>query len=258
MFQIRIEEPKNKIKMSIFLKANWENIIMANYEIDPEILLPFLPKGVDLDLYNGKAYISLVGFMFKKTKLFNIPIPFFGTFEEINLRFYVVRKEGNTLKRGVVFINETIPYPIVAWMANKLYKEHYTVVPTNHVIKSDSSVKKVYFEWLLNKKWNSIYVQATKESKAMEQGSLEKFIYEHYYGYTKVDEKNTEEYKLQHPSWLVNQVVEYTIDCDFKAMYGDSFSILNTTKPEAVFIAEGSSVAIEWKRNRLNFDNEKY
>jgi uncharacterized protein YqjF (DUF2071 family) len=57
-----------------FLKANWENIIMANYEIDPKILLPFLPKGVELDLYNGKAYMSLVGFMFKKIKLFNVPI----------------------------------------------------------------------------------------------------------------------------------------------------------------------------------------
>jgi hypothetical protein len=51
--------------------------------------------------------------MFKKTKLFNVPIPHFKL-EEINLRFYVVRKEGDTVKRGVVFINETIPYPIVA------------------------------------------------------------------------------------------------------------------------------------------------
>jgi uncharacterized protein YqjF (DUF2071 family) len=55
-----------------FLKANWENIIMANYEIDPNY--SFLPKGVELDLYNGKAYMSLVGFMFKKIKLFNVPI----------------------------------------------------------------------------------------------------------------------------------------------------------------------------------------
>ncbi len=37
-------------------------------------------------------------------------------------------------------------------------------------------------------------------------------------------------------------------------MYGDAFSVLNQTKPEAVFIAEGSAVAIEWKRNRINFD----
>jgi uncharacterized protein YqjF (DUF2071 family) len=37
-------------------------------------ITPFLPKGVELDLYNGKAYMSLVGFMFKKIKLFNVPI----------------------------------------------------------------------------------------------------------------------------------------------------------------------------------------
>jgi uncharacterized protein YqjF (DUF2071 family) len=244
--------------MTIFLKANWENIIMANYEIDPEILIPFLPKGVELDLYEGKAYASLVGFMFKKTKLFNVPIPHFGTFEEINLRFYVVRKEGDTVKRGVVFINETIPYPIVAWMANKLYKEHYTVVPTKHEIRRETKSQKVEFKWLLNKKWNSIYVEATTDAKVMKSQSLEKFIYQHYYGYTKVDQNNTEEYKLQHPSWLVNQVLDYKIDCDFTAMYGDSFSVLNTTKPEAVFIAEGSSVGIEWKRNRLNMGNERH
>lgn len=243
--------------MTLFLKANWENIIMANYEIDPAILIPFLPKGVDLDLYEGKAYVSLVGFMFKKTKLFNVPIPYFGTFEEINLRFYVIRKEENTVKRGVVFVNETIPYPIVAWMANKLYNEHYTVVPTKHEITTASKSKKVQFEWLLNKKWNSIYVEATTDSKPMKHESLEKFIFEHYYGYTKIDQNNTEEYKLQHPSWRVNQVLDYKMDCDFTAMYGDAFSILNTAKPEAVFIAEGSSVGIEWKRNRLNFDNEK-
>jgi uncharacterized protein len=242
--------------MAVFLKANWENIIMANYEIDPEILIPFLPKGVELDLFNGKCYISLVGFMFKKTKLFTIPIPYFGTFEEINLRFYVVRKEENNIKRGVVFINETIPYPIVAWMANKLYKEHYTVVPTKHEIIKENNSQKVKFEWLLNKKWNSIYVESTIKSAAMQPNSLEQFIYEHYYGYTKVDENKTEKYKLQHPSWNTYEVVNYTIDCDFEAMYGKTFSVLNQTEPTAVFIAEGSSIAVEWKRTKLNFKNE--
>ena len=241
--------------MGTFLKANWENIIMANYAIDPEILKPFLPKGVELDLYNGKAYVSLVGFMFKKTKLFNVPIPFFGTFEEINLRFYVQRKEDGITKRGVVFINETIPYRIVAWMANKLYNEHYTVVPTRHSIVENSDSKKIKFDWLLNKKWNSIYVEASNESQIMKNDTLEKFIYEHYFGYTKIDENNTEEYRLQHPSWKINTVLDTKINCDFKAMYGESFSVLNKTEPEAVFIAEGSSVKIEWQRLRLKFES---
>ena len=244
--------------MSIFLKANWENIIMVNYEIAPEILMPNLPNGVELDLFDGKAYISLVGFMFKKTKLFNVPIPKLGTFEEINLRFYVTRTEDDITKRGVVFINETIPYQIVAWMANKLYKEHYTVVPTRHSIAKSTSIQKVKFEWLLQKKWNSIYVENYLSSSEMEPDSLEKFIYEHYYGYTKIDSQKTEEYRLHHPSWRTYEVMNYDIDCDFKAMYGDSFSVLNETKPSSVFIAEGSSVHIEWKRTKLNFKDAQH
>ena len=101
---------------------------MANYAVNPNVLKPFLPKGVELDLFENNAYVSLVGFMFKKTSLFNIPIPLLGTFEEINLRFYVKRVEVDNVKRGVVFINETVPYKIVAWLANKLYKEHYIQV----------------------------------------------------------------------------------------------------------------------------------
>jgi uncharacterized protein YqjF (DUF2071 family) len=238
--------------MAIFLKANWEDIIMANYEIDPEILIPFVPKGVELDLHNGKCYVSLVGFMFKNTKLFNVPIPYFGNFEEINLRFYVKRKEGNVVKRGVVFINETIPYPVVAWVANKLYNEHYTVVPTKHKIIAGESSKNVKFEWLLNKKWNAIAVTKSNTCQKMERHSLESFIYEHYFGYTKTAKNETEEYKLQHPSWKISEVLDYNIDCDFEAMYGKSFSVLNQTQPEAVFIAEGSSVGIEWKRTKIN------
>lgn len=237
--------------MIVFLKAKWENIIMVNYEIDPKILQPFLPSGVFLDLFNGKAYVSLVGFIFKKTKLFRIPIPWFGSFEEINLRFYVVRKEGNEMKRGVVFINETIPYKVVAWMANKLYNEHYTVVKTKHKLSTKLDTKSVNFEWLLNKKWNSIYVESEPNSNATKAGSLENFIFEHYYGYTKLNQFETEEYQLNHPSWETYNIVDYNINCDFKAMYGDTFSILNETTPTAVFIAKGSDVEIYWKRTKI-------
>jgi uncharacterized protein YqjF (DUF2071 family) len=238
--------------MTVFLRANWENIIMANYEIDPKLLLPYLPSGVTLDLFKGRAYVSLVGFMFKNTKLFNIPIPWFGSFEEINLRFYVKRMElDGQIKRGVVFINETIPYPIVAWMANKLYKEHYSVVPTKHHNESNEKNKKIQFDWKLGAKWCSLYVLSDTKLEPILANSLEEFIYEHYYGYTKIDEQITEEYQLEHPSWMTHKVLDYSIDCDFKAMYGNSFSILNQTKPTAVFMAKGSDVAIFWKRKKL-------
>jgi len=232
-----------------FLSARWENLIMANYTLDPGILKPYLPNGVELDFYNGNAYVSLVGFMFKNTSLFNIPVPFFGTFEEINLRFYVKRVEGNTSKRGVVFINETVPYKSVAWLANKLYKEHYIAIPTKNQIEVLPLSRNVKYLWKTNKEWNHIAVNAALENEVMLPGSIEEFIYEHYYGYTKVSDHISQEYEVKHPRWRVNKVLDYSIRCDFADMYGSDFSFLNAQTPDTVLIAEGSPVSVKWKRN---------
>ena len=231
-----------------FLSARWENLIMANYAVNPEVLEPYLPDGVELDFYNNKTYVSLVGFMFKKTSLFNIPIPFLGTFEEINLRFYVKRVEGDTIKRGVVFINETVPYKAVAWLANKLYKEHYIAIPTKNEIAITNLSKNIKYQWKINKKWNHIAVNTATEMEQMLPGSFEEFIFEHYYGYTKISSQVSQEYKVNHPRWLVNKVMDYSIHCDFKSMYGDDFSFLKNHQPNSVIVAEGSPVTVNWKR----------
>lgn len=231
-----------------FLSARWENIIMANYAINPDLLLPYLPKGVELDSFQEKTYVSLVGFMFKQTSLFKIPIPLLGTFEEINLRFYVKRVEGNIIKRGVVFINETVPYKIVAWLANKLYKEHYMAIPTKNEISTDTSCKKIKYDWKINNAWSHLAVTTKKDSEQMLPSSIESFIFEHYYGYTKIDQLQTQEYRVNHPSWKVNQVVEHSIQCDFHSMYGSDFAFLNEQKPDSVIVAEGSPVTVNWKR----------
>lgn len=237
--------------MDLFLKASWQQIIMANYEVPLNVLLPYLPKGVELDRYYDKVYVSLVGFMFKNTKLFNLPIPLLGTFEEINLRFYVVRKQGNTLKRGVVFINETVPYKAVAWLANKLYHENYTAVPTKHQWLIANNKKTITYNWETNNQWQSINVNALNEPKPMLVGSFEEFIFEHYYGYAKVDDETTEEYEVMHPKWETQTVLDYQIKCDFEKMYGSDFLFLNSATPHSVFITDGSAVAIKWKRNRI-------
>ena len=231
-----------------FLSARWEKLIMANYAVPPGVLTPYLPKGVELDFYEGKTYVSLVGFMFRKTSLFNIPIPFLGTFEEINLRFYVKCLEGDTIKRGVVFINETVPYKAVAWLANKLYKERYIAIPTRNKIESTDDITHIKYEWKINTRWNHLEVQATIEKEDMLPDSIEEFIFEHYYGYTRINSAASQEYRVNHPRWQVNKVTDYSIDCDFPAMYGNEFSFLNNQPPASVILAEGSAVTVNWKR----------
>ena len=237
--------------MKTFLKAKWQHLIMANYEMSPSSLLPYLPHGVELDYFQGKAYVSLVGFLFKDTSLFNMPIPFLGTFEEVNLRFYVVRKIGNVLRRGVVFINETVPNKTVAWVANKLYKEHYTSIPTKHNWVLTDDKKEINYQWKVNSKWNGMQVNASAASHKMVAGSIEEYIFEHYYGYTKVHPTKSSEYKINHPCWKINAIQDYKIDCDFSDFYGNEFAALNTAKPHSVMLAEGSEISVDWKRTNF-------
>lgn len=235
---------------STFLRANWENLIMANYEIEPSTLAPYLPKGVELDFYNNKTYVSLVGFMFKNTRLFGLPIPFFGSFEEINLRFYVKKIENRKIKKGVVFINETVPFKIVALLANKLYKEHYISIPTKNSIDITEN-KDIKFEWKINNRWNSLAVKSDTNKYKIEQGTIEEFIFERYFGFTKLSASSTQEYKIHHPKWMTHKILNSQIDCDFRSMYGDSFSMLNNQTPDSIVLAEGSQVSVNWKRERF-------
>lgn len=234
-----------------FLSARWENLIMANYAVNPKVLLPYLPKGVELDFYDGKAMVSLVGFIFKKTSLFSIPIPLMGTFEEVNLRFYVKRIDGDEIKRGVVFINETVPYKPVAWIANKLYKEHYIAIPTKNEIRVSADNQSIHYGWKINQHWNEINVNTSIENVEMTPESIEEFIFEHYYGYTKISEEISQEYRVNHPRWKVNKVLDYSINCDFQAMYGNDFTLLNDQQPQSVIFASGSDVTVDWKRRKF-------
>ena len=108
-----------------FLTAEWNDLAIANYEIDLEFLKKYVPFGTELDLWNGKCYISLIGFMFENVKVLGMKVPFHVNFEEVNLRFYVKRFENNQWKRGTVFIKEIVPKHAVTIVANALYNEHY-------------------------------------------------------------------------------------------------------------------------------------
>ena len=224
---------------------------MANYAVDPELLKPYLPKGVELDYYNDKTYVSLVGFMFTRCRLFGVPVPLFKNFEEVNLRFYVRRKMDKENRRGVVFIGETVPFQAVAWLANKLYKEHYMAIPTRHNWEITGMNKRIEYSWLRHKKWNHISVNTSTAGMPIKKDSVEEFIFEHYYGYTKIDENIAEEYKIEHPRWQIFNIDQFEINCDFEAMYGSNFAHLRAKNPDSVMLAEGSAIAVAWKRVRL-------
>jgi hypothetical protein len=139
--------------LGIFLKAGWYKLVMANYEVDPDILKPFIPQATELDLWEGKCYVSLVGFLFSDTKVWGLKFPFHTTFEEVNLRFYVKCKDKDQCwKRGVVFIKEIVPPPLIAFIANTLYGEKYISLPMNHTWKEDNARLEIVYQWKFQEK----------------------------------------------------------------------------------------------------------
>ncbi len=231
-----------------FLKAEWRKLVMINYAVNPEILKPYVPKGTSLDFYEGKCYVSVVGFMFLNTKLLGVKVPFHVNFEEVNLRFYVKRVEGNEVKRGVVFIKEIVPKPAITFVANTIYNEHYETLSMKHDWNISNTTIKVEYTWKKNKKWNTIAVEASAEQKEIPLGSEIEFIAEHYWGYSKKNEKETTEYEVKHPTWKYYTVNKSELELDFKANYGEDFEFLKNEKPTSVFLLEGSEVSVENKK----------
>jgi uncharacterized protein YqjF (DUF2071 family) len=231
-----------------FLTANWNNLALINYEIDHKILEEYLPNGTEIDYWNNKCYVSLVGFMFNNTKVLGVKIPLHINFEEVNLRFYVKRFENGEWKRGVVFIKEIVPKPAITFIANTLYNEHYQTNKMEHsVTENDTSTIFVY-QWKNDNKWNSIQLETNPNQTEIELNSEAEFITEHYFGYTKYDENTTFEYEVTHPRWLQLNVIDYKIDVDFKSNYGNAFAILQDAKPISTFLALGSKITVENKK----------
>lgn len=241
-----------------FLKAEWKKLALANYIIDKELLVKYLPIGTVLDLWNGNCYVSLVGFMFKNTRLLGVKIPFHTNFEEVNFRFYVKRFEKGEWKRGVVFIKEIVPKPALTFVANTVYNENYETLSMKHSWSSNEKERNVQYKWKKFGKWNSIKIDASIQQLEIEPNSETEFITEHYWGYAKVNEQKSIEYEVTHPKWKVYKVNDFEIKVDFGTVCGKEFEFLNSVIPNSVMLAEGSEITVENKSTIKNDTTKKY
>jgi uncharacterized protein len=230
----------------VFLTAEWRHLAMLNYEVDARLLLPFVPAGTELDRWNEKVFVSLVGFRFLKTKLFGfLPIPMHSNFDEVNLRFYVRRQAGDEVRRGVVFIREMVPRRAIAFVARTFYNENYVARPMAHEIRSvgDNNLK-VAYRWRSGKCWGGMNLETDGESALPGEGSAEQFITEHYWGYAAQRGGGCVEYRVTHPSWRVWQVRQSAFEGDAGKCYGKDIAAVFRGKPKSAFLAQGSPVTV--------------
>lgn len=232
----------------IFLTGQWRHLVMLNYLVDPATLLPLVPHGTELDAWNGRTYISMVGFLFLGTKVMRLPIPFHRNFEEVNLRFYVRRVVGGETRRGVVFIKEIVPRWAIAAAARLLYNERYVALPMRNRLQLNGDAVaingSIEYGWKLNGNWNSITAQTSGAPQPIAEGSEEEFITEHYWGYARQRDGGTVEYQVEHPRWRVRSCATAQLVCDAAQLYGAEFAPALSTPPLSAFMAEGSEIIV--------------
>jgi uncharacterized protein len=246
-----------------FLTARWHALAMLNYEIDPDVLRPFLPRGTTLDSCGGRTYVSVVGFLFLQTRILGLPIPFHRNFDEVNLRFYVKRELEGEVRRAVCFITEIVPRRAIAGVARWMYNEPYLALPMRHavhgpagdfVLNSSGFVPRrespagtddhVSYHWQLAGRWNGLQLRHKGEPQPLAAGSLEHFITEHYWGYCAQHAGGTVEYRVVHSPWRVWQGFDAELDCDVAALYGPQFVPFLKRPPASAFLADGSEVSV--------------
>jgi uncharacterized protein YqjF (DUF2071 family) len=220
---------------------------MANYEVDASVLRSRVPVGTEIDLNEGKCFVSLVAFMFLDTRVKEFLIPGHINFEEVNLRFYVRRETQGEMRRGVVFIKEIVPKSAIALVARMVYGEPYE----RWEMANYRSSREVCYEWSRSGCRNRICVERGSNNGVPAPGSHGEFIIEHYWGYTKRNGVRTDEYKVEHPKWDLFDAENPVIDVDFGATYGDEFSYLSEMQPNSVLLAAGSEIAV-YKGKKMN------
>ncbi|MCA9601635.1 MAG: DUF2071 domain-containing protein [Polyangiales bacterium] len=217
---------------SPFLTASWRDLCLVTWAVPDALLAPHVPAGLELDRWEGSALVSLVAFRFEDTRVFGLPWPGFTAFPELNLRVYVRRGDC----RGVCFVREYVPSPVVAWIARTVYNEPYRAAPyraeaTRHVLNVGG--RKHSIEW-----------DTRGAAEVPGPDTLAHFLKEHDTGFGRARSGETRAYRVEHPTWRAWLDVESELDVDFGLLYGNEWSVLGTMAPRSVIVAEGSPVQV--------------
>ena len=220
---------------------------MVNYEVDREWAEKFVPTGCELELYEGKALVTVVAFRFHKTRVCGIRMPFYRDFNEINLRIYVRRRVAidGGYRRGVVFIKELIAYKLPALIANVVFRENFGVMPVERVLGEN----KIVYEWGgdgvggYKHRVKGDFDGGLKEWGA---GTEEEFIGDNFWAYKDLDTEKgrTCVFEVKHRRWKMRKLVNVEVDINIEKLYGAEWAEHMGGEPKGVFYVDGGEVGV--------------
>jgi uncharacterized protein YqjF (DUF2071 family) len=159
------------------LSMRWKHLLFAHWRVPPKVLRPLIPEPLQIDTYEGTAWVGLVPFVMESVRpVWMPPIPKLFDFPETNLRTYVRYGE----QRGVWFFSLDAAHRLAVWTARRFWKLPYHharmrcqfVAPneiTYETLRTDHSRAYAYVRYR--------FEDAPRET---EPGTLEHFLVERY------------------------------------------------------------------------------
>ena len=100
------------------MKQQWRDLAYIHWAYEPAVVQALLPEGIEVDTFDGKAWVGLIPFSMRNISFPLIPpVPYFGSFPEVNVRTYVKRNGVP----GVWFFSLDVNRLIPAFVARTTY-----------------------------------------------------------------------------------------------------------------------------------------
>lgn len=103
----------------------WHDLLFAHWPVEPAMLRLSIPTGLELDTFEGQAWVGVVPFRMSgvRVRLMPLPAPWFSAFPELNVRTYVTAPGGD--KPGVYFYSLDAGNPVAVALARLWYHLPY-------------------------------------------------------------------------------------------------------------------------------------
>jgi uncharacterized protein len=174
-------------------KQRWDNLLFLHWPIEVKEIRDLIPAELDVDTFDGMAWLAIVPFDMKGVTKRGWPAPkLFCDFPEINVRTYV--KIGG--KPGVWFFSLDITSGLGVWVARNFFNLPYfkakidVDVPGNEIN---------YFHERGAKVFDATYVPG--EFVTFEPGSFESWSTERYSLYSQSKSGTLFRGEVHHPKW---------------------------------------------------------
>ncbi len=227
-----------------FLSMYWRNLVLANYRVPPDLLLPYVPPGSELDTPGDAPdlhLLSLVAFSFEQTRAYGAALPTAQHFPEVNLRFYVRKGE----KRATVFLREYVPVPLIVLGARLLYHQPYHLATIAHQVRWQEETVRVYTRFKHRQHVGEIALEARNAPEIPPADSQEHFLKEHYWGFDRSPSGTSFRYYVEHPVWRIFPVTSARVTINPGALLGGLWQSIDWDAAlHSVLFAEGSHATI--------------